>query len=49
VVQAAGTRTVLRWLSGTSETLFRLMLATGLRRAEALALHWSDVDLDAGC
>ena len=24
------------------------MLATGLRRGEALALHWSDVDLDAG-
>ena len=23
------------------------MLATGLRRGEALALHWSDVDLDA--
>ena len=30
------------------EALFRLMLATGLRRGEALALHWSDVDLDAG-
>jgi integrase len=30
------------------ETLFRVMLATGLRRGEALALHWSDVDLDAG-
>lgn len=28
------------------ETLFRLMLATGLRRGEALALHWQDVDLD---
>src|SRR4051794_32301379 len=27
------------------EALFRLMLATGLRRGEALALHWSDVDL----
>jgi integrase len=24
------------------------MLATGLRRGEALALHWSDLDLDAG-
>jgi integrase len=30
------------------ETLFRVMLATGLRRGEALVLHWSDVDLDAG-
>ncbi|MGR6963919.1 tyrosine-type recombinase/integrase [Geodermatophilus sp. URMC 61] len=30
------------------ETLFRVMLATGLRRGEALGLHWSDVDLDAG-
>ncbi|UOY02626.1 tyrosine-type recombinase/integrase [Blastococcus sp. PRF04-17] len=29
------------------ENLFRVMLATGLRRGEALALHWSDVDLDA--
>ncbi len=28
------------------EPLFRLMLATGLRRGEALALHWTDVDLD---
>jgi integrase len=30
------------------EPLFRLMLATGLRRGEALALHWSDLDLDTG-
>lgn len=30
------------------EPLFRLMLATGLRRGEALGLHWSDIDLDAG-
>jgi integrase len=30
------------------EALFRLMLATGLRRGEALGLHWSDVDLDMG-
>jgi integrase len=29
------------------EALYRLMLATGLRRGEALALHWPDVDLDA--
>src|SRR3712207_372782 len=33
---------------GRLETLFRVMLATGLRRGEALALRWSDVDLDAG-
>ena len=30
------------------EVLFRVMLGTGLRRGEALALHWSDVELDAG-
>jgi integrase len=29
------------------EPLFRLMLATGLRRGEALGLHWRDLDLDA--
>ena len=29
------------------EALYRAMLATGLRRGEALALHWSDVDLHA--
>jgi integrase len=29
------------------EALYRVMLATGLRRGEALALHWSDLDLDA--
>jgi integrase len=28
--------------------LLVLIAATGLRRGEALALHWSDVDLDAG-
>jgi integrase len=30
------------------DPLFRLMLATGLRRGEALGLHWADVNLDAG-
>ena len=28
------------------EALYRLMLTTGLRRGEALGLHWCDVDLD---
>ena len=30
------------------EPLIVLMLGTGLRRREALALHWSDVDLNGG-
>lgn len=39
--------TLLRSLSGHRlECLFTLMLATGLRRGEALGLRWSDVDLD---
>lgn len=30
------------------EPVVRLLLATGLRRGEALGLHWSDVDLEHG-
>jgi integrase len=33
---------------GRLEPLIVLMLGTRLRRGEALALHWSDVDLAAG-
>jgi integrase len=42
-------QTLLKAIRGDRlESLFRLMLATGLRRGEALGLHWADVDLDAG-
>jgi Phage integrase family len=37
---------------GRYAPLFELLVNTGLRRGEALALHWSDIDLDAkllGC
>ena len=30
------------------EALYAVALAVGMRQGEALALHWSDVDLDAG-
>lgn len=44
---AADAQRLLAALRGDRlEALFRLMLATGLRRGEALALHWADVDLD---
>ncbi|WP_299960189.1 site-specific integrase [uncultured Modestobacter sp.] len=46
-LDAAAARRLLDAVRGDRlEALFRLMLATGLRRGEALALHWSDVDLD---
>jgi integrase len=46
-LDAAQARRLLDAVRGDRlEALFRLMLATGLRRGEALALHWSDVDLD---
>ena len=32
----------------SDEPLLRVLVATGLRRGEALALRWSDVDLDNG-
>ncbi len=44
--QAQQLLTVL--LGDRLEALYRLLLATGLRRGEALALQWQDVDLDVG-
>jgi integrase len=42
-------RAILAAVSGDSlDALVTLVLASGLRQGEALALRWSDVDLDAG-
>lgn len=42
-------RTFLRTEAGSRyATLWRLLLATGMRRGEALGLQWQDLDLDAG-
>ena len=42
-------RTLLEALRGTRfHTLFTLIAATAMRKGEATALRWSDVDLDAG-
>ncbi len=46
---AAQAQVLLTTMAGDRlEGLYRVMLATGLRRGEALALHWGDVDLEVG-
>src|SRR4051794_9977662 len=48
---AAELRRFLAWASAEDSDLamgWRLLAASGMRRGEALALRWRDVDLDAG-
>lgn len=45
----AQARTLLRTVQGDRlEALYRVAIATGLRLGEALALRWSDIDLQSG-
>ena len=39
----------LRIVDDPLTDLFELLICTGMRKGEALALHWADVDLDARC
>jgi integrase len=49
VAQVRAVTKLLRSAEGLRyRSVLALIAATGLRRGEALALHWSDVDLDAG-
>jgi len=49
VLDADGTATFLEAAKGSRyHSLFVLMALTGLRRSEALALRWPEVDLDTG-
>src|SRR5262249_45115386 len=50
ILTPAQLATVLTTLRGKPwYPIVALMLGTGLRRSEALALRWQDVDLDGGC